>query len=463
MRTVRNEEIPEAREARLQEMREYAQTAYSEQTLEAREARLQQMREHTQMACSEEIPEARETRLQQMREHAQTVRNDESQEARESRLERMRVSAQQREASRLVQYRFDGITDTCPVFGESSVQKRIAKFHSKLAECAFFECSTCSEAFPSIKASKSNECARCLRDKKKQYSRDNGMDPGPVPPELQGLTQVEEMLISAVMPMMSVYRLPMGQYGYSGHVVNLPQNVSSFVTSLPRLASDIDIILVRKEGASGSHKDFRVHRSKILCALQWLKQNNKYYKDITLDELALAQLPEDGDLPELSTLTLPVDDDDHIIDNPSDGDGDHFMSGTFVPMVPKTNTEQQVMRQSIADRQNADKGDRIVQWPQFENSPINEFKTEGYMTRTFPTLFPTGEADFTAPCIHKVTIGAYFKHLMIYKDDHFAKHPRFRYFALNTEMRWRTLQAGNVYVHQHTSDAQHTIQELGRH
>ena len=41
---------------------------------------------------------------------------------------------------------------------------------------------------------------------------------------LQGLTQVEEMLISAVIPMMSLYTLPLGQYGYSGHVVNLPQD-----------------------------------------------------------------------------------------------------------------------------------------------------------------------------------------------------------------------------------------------
>ena len=39
---------------------------------------------------------------------------------------------------------------------------------------------------------------------------------------------MEEMLISAVMPIMSVYRLPLGQYGYSGHVVNLPQDVASF-------------------------------------------------------------------------------------------------------------------------------------------------------------------------------------------------------------------------------------------
>jgi hypothetical protein len=40
---------------------------------------------------------------------------------------------------------------------------------------------------------------------------------------LQGLTQVKEILVSAAMPIMSIYRLPHGQYGYSGHVINLPQ------------------------------------------------------------------------------------------------------------------------------------------------------------------------------------------------------------------------------------------------
>ena len=59
------------------------------------------------------------------------------------------------------------------------------------------------------------------------------IDPGSLPPALQGLMQVEEMLISPVMPIMSVYQLPLGQYGYSGHVINLPQDVASFVCSLP--------------------------------------------------------------------------------------------------------------------------------------------------------------------------------------------------------------------------------------
>ena len=82
------------------------------------------------------------------------------------------------------------------------------------------------------------------------------------------------------------------------------------------------------------------------------------------------------------------------------------------------------------------------------------------MTRAFPTLFPTGDADFAAPRVHKVTIGDYMKHLMMYKDDRFARHPRFRYFALNTEMRWRALQEGNIYVRQHARDAQLTVEEL---
>ena len=97
---------------------------------------------------------------------------------------------------------------------------------------------------------------------------------------LQGLTQVEEMLISAVMPIMSVYRLPQGQYGYSGHVVNLPQDVASFAQSLPRLPSQLDVIVVRKEGANQSHRDFRVRRAVVLRALQWLVTHNQYYHSV---------------------------------------------------------------------------------------------------------------------------------------------------------------------------------------
>ena len=71
---------------------------------------------------------------------------------------------------------------------------------------------------------------------------------------------MEEMLVSAVMPIMSIYRLPLGQYGYTGHVINLPQDVISFAHSLPRLPSELDVLVVRKE-QDQSHRDFRVRRA----------------------------------------------------------------------------------------------------------------------------------------------------------------------------------------------------------
>ena len=72
------------------------------------------------------------------------------------------------------------------------------------------------------------------------------------------------MLISGVLPIMSLYRLPHGQYAYSGHVIKLPQDVAS----LPRLPSELDIIVVWKEGAANTHHDFRVMRGVVLHALQ---------------------------------------------------------------------------------------------------------------------------------------------------------------------------------------------------
>ena len=92
--------------------------------------------------------------------------------------------------------------------------------------------------------------------------------------------------------------------------------------------------------------------------------------------------------------------------------------------------------------------------------PVNEFTTEGYIACAFPTLFPTGAADFSGQRQIPVTIGNYLKHLMTYEDSRFAIHPRFRFFALNTKMRWRALHPGRVYVKQHPGDAQLSLDEL---
>ena len=75
-------------------------------------------------------------------------------------------------------------------------------------------------------------------------------------------------------------------------------------------------------------------------------------------------------------------------------------------------------------------------WPTVGGTPINKFTTEGYFSMAFPTFFPTGAADFLGQHFNQITTGNYFKHLLMYEDRRFARHPRFRFFALNTEMRF---------------------------
>ena len=68
----------------------------------------------------------------------------------------------------------------------------------------------------------------------------------------------------------------------------LLQDVASFVRSLPRIPSQLDVMIVHREGAAGSHKDFKVRQTRVLQALQWLMENNPYFRGTSLDVGALA-------------------------------------------------------------------------------------------------------------------------------------------------------------------------------
>ena len=93
------------------------------------------------------------------------------------------------------------------------------------------------------------------------------------------------------------------QYDYAGHVINLPQDVMSFANRLLQLPSNLDIVVVRKEGVDQSHHDFCVRRSVVHRALQWLIMNLYYRANhIHIDEDALAQLPYDGNLSNISSV-----------------------------------------------------------------------------------------------------------------------------------------------------------------
>lgn len=124
------------------------------------------------------------------------------------------------------------------------------------------------------------------------------MDPGEQPEELKKLSYIEEQLIAQIHPVISVYRIKGNQFGYSGQVINFPQDISTFSHRilLPHSIKDIaNIIVVRKQCLNG-YKDFIVKRKNIESALKWLIDNNKWYKHVKIDFKNLEQLPENEDV-----------------------------------------------------------------------------------------------------------------------------------------------------------------------
>ena len=133
------------------------------------------------------------------------------------------------------------------------------------------------------------------------------MIPSHVPLELQNLTHIEEMLIARALPIMRVYIKPGGQRGYSGHCINLPQNVTELAISLPRYPKDLAIIIVKVKGRDNTFRDVTVRKQNVHNALMWLITNNAHYSQLTINEDALNSLPENGVPPDL--MTVETDDD----------------------------------------------------------------------------------------------------------------------------------------------------------
>lgn len=182
------------------------------------------------------------------------------------------------------------------VLSESD-RNHLKKFRDKVDKFKHVHCTKCNESFLSIVLTK-GECKSCHRDRNspKKFSAENNMDPGEVPDELQDLSEIEKMLITRVFPVMSVYRLRGGQHEYRENVINFPQDIKEFATNLPRHPLSLDVLIIRRksENNSGAFRDFRVRHFKVARALIWLKENNRYYSDITIDHEILRSLPDDG-------------------------------------------------------------------------------------------------------------------------------------------------------------------------
>ena len=221
------------------------------------------------------------------------------------------------------------------------------------------------------------------------------MIPSAVPCELQGLTQVEEMLIARALPITRVYVKPGGQRGYSGHSINLPQNIEELASSLPRYPKDLSVILVKMKGKDNNFKDVSVRRQNVTDALRWLKNNNPHYSDVKVNPHSLNSLPENGVIHDLISVETENDGRDSLDPHlgPQNEDDIVYNEGTemssFLP-IP------QCQQQLCLTHHN-----KHIPWPTVDNEPLNEYLTPFLATLAFPALLPDGRGDPTNSPLHQ--------------------------------------------------------------
>jgi len=116
-----------------------------------------------------------------------------------------------------------------------------------------------------------------------------------VPPCLNGLTDMEDMLIARVKSYMQVRWTWGRQLCYQDHIINFRQDIMEIATRLPRLPDRTDIVIIRKDDVDLSrHVDFTVRRAKVEAALEYKVAHDPCYADLVIDRDALRQLPENG-------------------------------------------------------------------------------------------------------------------------------------------------------------------------
>ena len=105
-------------------------------------------------------------------------------------------------------------------------------FDQLVSEIIPKSCSTCPRSSPALTLIRES-CSAC-RSKKNtgvfKFSAQNNMDPGDVPPQLQDLTYIEQMLIAQIHPIVTLFRVQGNQWKYHGNVISFRQNIERYAS-----------------------------------------------------------------------------------------------------------------------------------------------------------------------------------------------------------------------------------------
>ncbi|XP_078794676.1 uncharacterized protein LOC144988280 isoform X2 [Oryzias latipes] len=259
----------------------------------------------------------------------------------------------------------------------------------------------------------------------------NNLEVCPVPPELACLNGLEQHLIALHIPFMKMLALPKGgQNGVHGPITCVPANLVQTTNVLPR--SDMEgsllrVKLKRKLTYKGHYEYQFVDTMHIRRALQYLKRNNKYYKDIEFNEAWLNDFckeeleEENRNEPEKQT-----DKKDEKEDEADDGEDEllhdrqnhcMFQDSALFPV----DIGQEVLDQYFEDILNLA--------PAEGNNPVRLLTNRENEAKCFPVIFPDGKNVYHENRRFKLTLSRYFNNRILHADGRFAQNVEYIFFA----------------------------------
>lgn len=374
----------------------------------------------------------------------------------------------------------------------------ITTFYEALAEAGMQVCSECNSKWLDLDC-RDDICSKCKATAKKGYNRfskENNCDPGPLPAHLPPLKEIEELLIAPYHPHVCAIQIRGAQYKYQGHVATIARNYIKIVDRLPRTNADLSMIIIKppSNANDSAHQGlrtmldgrYRVRREPVRQWLEFLKEHHPAFQDITVDHKRINNLPLDGPihqdfevqqqrdeiLPPESSRDLPANepvadeldpDDDLVSSENSTPDSEPIdeveiqIAESFLPSAlagefVETESDRLVrLAELISSQERAGSSANVtnprasqIRPPTQVNfislgtlhEPISEYDENSRLfSMAYPTLFPTGAADFFAPREYAVSLEDWGKHMIKYKDGRFARHALFRYSLFNIMLR----------------------------
>ena len=311
MANARAIEPVEVAAQRKQQHREHMANARAIEPVEVATQRKQQNREHMANARAIEPVEVAAQRKQQNREHMANARAIETSEASQNRKSQNAVSMRARRNRTLT---IDETISTflskirvgpeyvCTVCHRMMYSSNVVPFNRhkytkgspEMLDSVFSVMYVCPDGSQRI-------CHSCDRTLKRGtlpvQAKANGFQLDLIPPELDGLNELEIRLISLRIPFMKMVALPSGrQQSIHGPAVNVPSNVDNVCEVLPRLPSQTELIplkLKRRLCYKGHYMYNYVRPNVVLTALRWLKVNNPLYANVIINNNWLSDSARD--------------------------------------------------------------------------------------------------------------------------------------------------------------------------